>query len=300
MDPWKEHGNATGGFYKCNKFTAKKKKKHGGDGDAAATDATATATAAAAAGNGNGVVSASREAAAAAEKEKQAEAEKEAKELELNRYLHYYQRYCNHDQVRKGVFPFVCFVVSFVSCCVKYIHLTSPFTSPRAHLHVRAPFNLSQARRFATQQLLTTEARMQQLHNNEGDNVNGGGGGGGGSGGGGVGVGGGGGGGGCGGGGDKASDWMDVQFLREATECVIASRQVLKYTYVLAYYLADTASKALFEFLQQELERNTEHLSQLSEQPLADVNRIEVVNATRVARTFRENLLEGVRGGLRS
>lgn len=56
---WAEHGNHTGGFYKCNKFDPKATAKTAKDGSV-----------------------------------------DEAKR-ELDRYLHYYQRYHNHDQAKK-------------------------------------------------------------------------------------------------------------------------------------------------------------------------------------------------------
>lgn len=62
---WLQHGNHTGGYYKCNKWDPKEnaKKTAAGGGDAAATAEVAKA--------------------------------------ELNRYLHYYQRYHNHDQSKR-------------------------------------------------------------------------------------------------------------------------------------------------------------------------------------------------------
>jgi len=73
---------------------------------------------------------------------------------------------------------------------------------------------------------------------------------------------------------------------------------VLKYTYVFGYYLPDGPEKVLFEFLQQQLEMSTEHLSELSEQPIEKLNRADVTNYTRVTARFMNNLLEGVEQGL--
>ena len=100
--------------------------------------------------------------------------------------------------------------------------------------------------------------------------------------------------------GSEESTWMDVQFLRNATRQVADCRRVLKYTYVFGYYLDDGPEKELFEFLQQELEKTTEELSELSEQPLGEVDRAQVVNYTRVTQKFSQNLLEGVARGLTS
>jgi hypothetical protein len=75
---------------------------------------------------------------------------------------------------------------------------------------------------------------------------------------------------------------------------------VLKYTYVFAYYLTDDGpEKTLFEYLQQQLESSSEHLSELSELPPIDkLNRTQIVNYTRLVHTFTQNLLDGVASGL--
>jgi ariadne-1 len=61
LGPWSEHGQSTGGYYKCNKFTA-------------------SGAAAGGAGGGKDKGEAARAAA------------------ELERYLFYFQRFSNHDQ----------------------------------------------------------------------------------------------------------------------------------------------------------------------------------------------------------
>ena len=74
---------------------------------------------------------------------------------------------------------------------------------------------------------------------------------------------------------------------------------MLKYTYVFAYYLDDGPEKTLFEYLQQQLESSTEHLSELSElPPLEKVDRAQVVNFSRITTQFMHNLLQGVANGL--
>ncbi|KAJ0399064.1 hypothetical protein P43SY_008684 [Pythium insidiosum] len=81
---------------------------------------------------------------------------------------------------------------------------------------------------------------------------------------------------------------------------LIECRRVLKYTYVFGYYLPPGKEKSLFEYLQENLEKNTEHLTGLSEMPLDKMNRAEIVNYTRVTETFLRNLLAGVEDGLTS
>ena len=97
-------------------------------------------------------------------------------------------------------------------------------------------------------------------------------------------------------------DWSEVQYLKVAREQIFTCRRVLKYTYVLGYYLTDRtkedeARKQLFEYHQDMLERNTENLHRLVD-PLANPlaltgdNRSQVVNLTRVTDTLLKNLLE--------
>jgi ariadne-1 len=76
----------------------------------------------------------------------------------------------------------------------------------------------------------------------------------------------------------QRSAWIDVQFLRQAAEQVIECRRVLKYTYVLGYFLRDgTPDKQLFEHHQEMLEKNTERLHECTEQPLETIDRTQVV-----------------------
>ncbi|KAG7396947.1 E3 ubiquitin-protein ligase arih2 [Phytophthora boehmeriae] len=138
---------------------------------------------------------------------------------ELDRYLHYYQRFANH----------------------------------------------SEAGKFAQRMREGTETRMIELQASHGD-----------------------------------SSWIDVQFLNAATEQLIECRRVLKYTYVFGYYLPNGKEKNLFEYLQENLEKNAEHLTGLSEMPLDKMNRSEIINYTRVTETFLRNLLTGVEDGLTS
>lgn len=53
----------------------------------------------------------------------------------------------------------------------------------------------------------------------------------------------------------KSDAWIDVQFIQEAVEQVIACRRVLKYSYVVGYYLPDNSpEKQLFDRHQEMLE----------------------------------------------
>ncbi len=92
--------------------------------------------------------------------------------------------------------------------------------------------------------------------------------------------------------------WVEVDFLEQGTEVLLACRRVLQFTYVMAYFMADGREKSLFEHLQELLEGSTEELSELLERPLEEMDRRQVVNFTRVTAKFLSQLLEGVDEGL--
>mmetsp|Transcript_19023 Transcript_19023/g.41444 ORF Transcript_19023/g.41444 Transcript_19023/m.41444 type:complete len:539 (+) Transcript_19023:121-1737(+) len=97
---------------------------------------------------------------------------------------------------------------------------------------------------------------------------------------------------------NSTNTWADVEFLKTANELLVECRKVLKYTYVYAYYLTDKQKLSLFEYDQEMLERFTEKLSELSEKPLQEMNRIEVVNQTRAVDRFMKNVLKYVEEGM--
>ena len=116
------------------------------------------------------------------------------------------------------------------------------------YLHYYKRFHAhSEAQKFAKEQLRKTEERMIILQESTPDN----------------------------------STWTDVEFLKNAVEQLIECRRVLKYTYTFAYYLIDTSEqmqKERFEYHQEMLEKYTEKLSGLSERPLSEMHRTDVVN----------------------
>ena len=99
--------------------------------------------------------------------------------------------------------------------------------------------------------------------------------------------------------------WADVEFLKTANQQLVECRRVLKYTYAFAHYMpldmddADSkAKKERFEYHQEMPERFTESLSEVCEKPLAEMDRTDVVNQTRVVAKFLENVLRYVDEGL--
>lgn len=107
----------------------------------------------------------------------------------------------------------------------------------------------SEAQKFAAKQLKETEARMILLQESSDD-----------------------------------ARWSDVEFLKAANEQLVECRRVLKYTYAYAYYMNPSSfmQKERFEHHQEMLERFTENLSELSEQPLGEMDRTDVVNQVRL------------------
>jgi ariadne-1 len=95
------------------------------------------------------------------------------------------------------------------------------------------------------------------------------------------------------------SSWVEVQFLKDVVEQVITCRRLLKYTYVLGFFLKDKSSeKELFEYHQEMLEKNTERLHELTEMDITTIDRTEVINLTRVTERFVINLQECMHGGI--
>jgi ariadne-1 len=123
-----------------------------------------------------------------------------------------------------------------------------------------------QSKRFAERQRVDTERRMNELHSAA----------------------------------SGSALWIDFKYLAEASLAVFRCRQVLKYTYVFAYFLTEGREKTLFEFLQQKLEQATEKLSEMSELPIEQQDKASITNYTRVTIQFMNNLLDGVANGLTS
>jgi len=169
MGDWKDHGLRTGGFYKCNKYKAKKEVQQG---------------------------------------------PRTMVKEELDRFLHFYHRYHNHDQ----------------------------------------------AKEFAGRTLDDIQQQTNKMHQE-----------------------------------DFSTSWTEVEFLKEAALEVQRCRRILKYTYVYGYNLRDNKRTELFEFMQEDLEKNTEHLHGLLTDPnvgIADQN--EISNFTRITRKFAKEILQGL------
>lgn len=99
----------------------------------------------------------------------------------------------------------------------------------------------------------------------------------------------------------EASTTSEVQYVLEGTDTLIQCRNVLKYTYVYAYYELESggARRDLFEFLQEDLEKTTEQLSEFLEGPTnASDHRVKTLNIIQLAQTRTDNLLKACEQGL--
>jgi len=100
--------------------------------------------------------------------------------------------------------------------------------------------------------------------------------------------------------------WAEVQFIAKGVDELLECREVLKHTYVFAYYfLCDEeksppgAAKELFEYLQEDLEKTTERLSEVMEDIMErdDIepnHKIDAINQIALSCTKKGNLLHAV------
>jgi ariadne-1 len=70
--------------------------------------------------------------------------------------------------------------------------------------------------------------------------------------------------------------WIEVQFLDQASQALQQCRQVLKWTYAFAYYLARNNLTEIFEDNQKDLEMAVENLSEMFEKPIDQLQTLKV------------------------
>ncbi|KAG8466127.1 hypothetical protein KFE25_001883 [Diacronema lutheri] len=90
------------------------------------------------------------------------------------------------------------------------------------------------------------------------------------------------------------SNWLDGQYLKEATESLIACRHALQYTYVYAFYLPADNHKELFQMAQRDLEMTTEDLSAEIEKPVEQIVRLTVLHHQQMSERRLANLFNAV------
>jgi ariadne-1 len=82
----------------------------------------------------------------------------------------------------------------------------------------------------------------------------------------------------------------EVKYIQDATDVLLQCRLVLKYSYIVGYFMPeDKITRNLFEFQQEVLEKTAEQLSEALE---ATEEKIKVVNLTRLAEKKIQLFLE--------
>lgn len=95
---------------------------------------------------------------------------------------------------------------------------------------------------------------------------------------------------------EEKLNWIDVKYLEDAYEQLQESRSMLKWTYVYGYYLPKNINRGLFEFLQAELEAETEKLSELLESK-EEIEKKRITSATNLVKRRIDKLIEGLAEG---
>jgi len=92
---------------------------------------------------------------------------------------------------------------------------------------------------------------------------------------------------------NEGQSWIDVQYIKQATLQLMEARNILKYTYIYGYYLPDHVNREVFEFLQSDLEKGTEKLSELLENN-KEKDRYTIINSSEYVKQRLKSLIEGL------
>jgi ariadne-1 len=95
---------------------------------------------------------------------------------------------------------------------------------------------------------------------------------------------------------EKGIAWIDLQHIKEATLQLTEARNMLKWTYVYGYFLPPTVNREIFEYLQSDLESQTERLSGILEAK-GDKEKSKIISSAQQVKLRVKNLLEGLAEG---
>lgn len=90
----------------------------------------------------------------------------------------------------------------------------------------------------------------------------------------------------------RPQQMTSTRYLEDTAQVLFDCRHTLMYTYVYAYYLADTPEKSLFEFQQAQLEMATEELSLVIEGTKV-MEPQTVIDKTATAKKFHQEMQKG-------
>lgn len=98
--------------------------------------------------------------------------------------------------------------------------------------------------------------------------------------------------------------WIEVQYLKTASQALQTCRQTLKWTYAFAFYLARNNLTAMFEDNQKDLEMAVENLSEMFEKPVKELGsketKVEIMDKTTYCNKRRIILLADTAENLRN
>ncbi|XP_022915198.1 ankyrin repeat and IBR domain-containing protein 1-like isoform X2 [Onthophagus taurus] len=98
---------------------------------------------------------------------------------------------------------------------------------------------------------------------------------------------------------DAESSEKGTKFIEDGVRELLKARRVLCGSYVYGYYLEDDGyNKAIFEFMQNELEEVTEKLSEMIARPYLRTPKTVIVQTTTLARRKRHEFVRAVAQGL--
>jgi len=100
----------------------------------------------------------------------------------------------------------------------------------------------------------------------------------------------------------KNMTWVEVQFLKTASDILCECRQTLMFTYPFAYYLSRNNQSEIFEDNQRDLEVTVERLSEYLERDLAEVTDIKdlktkILDISKYCEVRRKALIDHVNEG---
>jgi len=99
----------------------------------------------------------------------------------------------------------------------------------------------------------------------------------------------------------KGTNLLEVQFLVDASNCVISNKRILQWLYVYAYYFPapeGSSDRALVEMQQAQLEKFTDELHGMTEQSMEELmkpeSRVRILSFTATVAKYRRAVMEAV------
>ncbi|KAG1669698.1 Ankyrin repeat and IBR domain-containing protein 1 [Nymphon striatum] len=259
LESWKKHSSATGGYFRCNRYEAVNRAEENFD-----------------------IM-------------KSEAANKSAEMQELNRFVHYYTRFKNHENSHKLEEPLLKSASEkmkiLAAASLHYAVQNSQHNVSNARSMSRTltcncsrsvPVNTSASLRslpssantknssacYSSSQLSKPgHSSSSDLISNEDEK--------------------------------SFSKDYDIDFIKDAVKEVLKARRVLCGSYVYGYYLVDDGyNKTIFEFMQNEFEEHTEKLSEMISRPCLRTPKCEIIATAITLKRKLQEFLSAVSKGL--